>query len=51
MRVITTAHERRERADYDIHYLPSKEEAEGIIDDAERFLERIKEIMEELRKI
>ena len=29
MRAITTAHERRERADYDIHYLPSKEPKES----------------------
>jgi len=46
-RAITVAHERRERADYDIYYYPSKEEAESIIEDAERFLERIKKAIEE----
>jgi len=47
---IVTAHERRERADYDIHYKPSREEAESIIEDAERFLDRIKKAIDELRK-
>jgi uncharacterized protein (UPF0332 family) len=37
------AQTKREIADYDICYDPSKEEAESIVEDAERFLERIKE--------
>ncbi|AEA46565.1 HEPN domain-containing protein [Archaeoglobus veneficus] len=49
-RAITVAQERRERADYDIYYCPSREEAEAIIEDAERFLERIKKAVEELKK-
>ena len=32
----------REKADYDVSFSASEEEAEGIIRDAERFLERIK---------
>ena len=48
-KAITTAQERRERADYDIYYSPSKEEAESIIEDAERFLDRIKKAVDELR--
>ncbi len=49
-KAITIAQERRERADYDIYYTPSKEEAESIIEDAERFLNRIKKAIDELRK-
>jgi len=49
-KAITTAQERRERADYDIYYNPSKEEAESIIEDAERFLDRIKKAVDEIRK-
>ena len=47
-RAITTAQERRERADYDIHYIPSEEEAKSIVDDAERFLERIRRAIDEI---
>ena len=32
----------------DIYYVPSKEEAESVIEDAERFLERIKKAIEVL---
>jgi uncharacterized protein (UPF0332 family) len=41
--MISTVEERRERADYDAYYEPSRYEAEMIIADAEKFLERIKE--------
>ena len=41
--MISTVEERRERADYDVYYDPLRYEAEKIIEDAERFLERIKE--------
>lgn len=40
----------REKADYDVSFKASKEEAESVIDDADRFLERIKKALEELRK-
>jgi uncharacterized protein (UPF0332 family) len=49
-RAIMVAHERRERADYDIHYYPSREEAESIIEDAEKFLDRIKKAIDELNE-
>lgn len=39
----------REKADYDVSFKASKEEAEGVIDDAERFLERIKKAIEDFR--
>lgn len=39
----------REKADYDVSFSASKEEAEGVIDDAERFLDRIKKAIEEMR--
>jgi len=45
--MISTVEERRERADYDAYYEPSRDEAEKIIEDAERFLERIKEAIKE----
>ena len=45
--MISTVEERRERADYDAYYEPSGDEAEKIIEDAERFLERIKEAIKE----
>lgn len=39
----------REKADYDVSFKASKEEAKGVIDDSERFLERIKKTIEDLR--
>ena len=45
--MISTVEERRERADYDAYYEPSRDEAEKIIEDAERFLERIQEAIKE----
>ncbi len=39
---------KREKADYDIYYAPSKEEAESVIEDAEKFLKRIKEAIQEI---
>ena len=41
--MISTVEERRERADYDVYYDPTRYEAEKIIADAKRFLERIEE--------
>lgn len=48
-RAITTAQERRERADCDIYYSPSKDEAESMVEDAEKFLERMRNAIDELR--
>jgi len=46
---LTKAQTKREKADYDIYYEPSKEEAESILEDAENFLERIKRAIKELK--
>ena len=40
----------REKADYDIYYEPLEEEAESVIEDAEKFLEWIKEAVREIAK-
>jgi uncharacterized protein (UPF0332 family) len=48
-KAFATAEERRERADYDIFYNPTKEEAEEIIEDAEKFLNRIKKAIETIK--
>ena len=45
---LTHAKDRREVADCDIYYEPSKEEAESISEDAKRFLERIKKAIYEM---
>lgn len=41
--------ELRKKADYDISFKASREEAESVIDDAERFLERIRKAIEALK--
>lgn len=46
---LAKAETRREKADYDIYYEPSEEEAESILEDAENFLERIKRAIKELK--
>lgn len=46
---LAKAQTRREKADYDIYYEPSKEEAESVVEDAEMFLERIKRAIKELK--
>ena len=38
----------RERADYDVYYKASRDEAEDIIKDAERFTERIREAIDKI---
>ena len=38
----------REKADYDIYYEPSKEEAESTITDADAFLKRIEAAIEKI---
>ena len=40
---LAKAQTKREKADYDIYYEPSKEEAESIIEDAEDLLVRVKD--------
>ncbi|WP_297516618.1 HEPN domain-containing protein [Thermococcus sp.] len=45
---LTSAFTLRSRADYDVYYAPSQEEAEGVVENAERFLERIKGALEEI---
>ena len=47
---LAKAQTRREKADYDIYYEPSKEEAESVVEDAEMFLERIKKAIDEMQK-
>lgn len=43
---LTSAFSLRSRADYDVYYTPSTEEAESVVENAERFLERIKRALE-----
>ena len=40
----TKAFDMRTRADYDVTYIPTEEEAQDIIENAERFLLRVKEL-------
>lgn len=47
-RALRIAEELREEADYSISREISKEEAESIVEDAERFLDRIKEAINEI---
>jgi uncharacterized protein (UPF0332 family) len=49
-RALSHAKDRREVADYDIEKNISEEEAESIVEDAERFLVRIKEAIKEIQK-
>lgn len=49
-RALRIAEELREEADYSISREISKEEAESIIEDAEKFLDRIKRVLEELKR-
>jgi len=48
-RALSHAKDRREAADYDIEKKISEEEAESIVEDAKRFLERIKRAIEEMK--
>ena len=47
---LTHAKDRREVADYAIESRISEEEAESIVEDAERFLERIKRAVDEMKQ-
>ncbi len=48
-RALQIAEELREEADYSVSREISKEEAELIIEDAEKFLERIKRAIDEMK--
>jgi len=45
---LAKAEAKREKADYDIYFEPSEEEAEATVKDAEKFLVRIKEAIKEI---
>ncbi len=49
LKAMSTAKESRERADYGTGYEFTEEEAEGIIEYAERFLDRIKKVIEDFK--
>ena len=49
-RALRIAEELREEADYSISREISKEEAESLIEDAEKFLDRIKRALNELKR-
>jgi hypothetical protein len=40
----------REKADYDVYFTASREEAESIIDEAGRFIERVRKLLKEMEK-
>ena len=40
----------REKADYDVYFTASREEAEVVIDEAERFIERVRKLLKEMEK-
>ena len=48
-RALSHAKDRREAADYDIEKKISEEEAESIVEDAKKFLERIKKAIKEMK--
>jgi len=49
-RTLQIAEELREEADYSVSREISKEEAESIVEDAEKFLERIKRAIDEMKR-
>lgn len=40
----------REKADYDVYFKASEEEAEAVIDDAGRFLDRVVKVIDDIRE-
>ena len=48
-KALSLAETSREKADYDPTYRPREEEAEAIVGDAERFIERIEKALREMR--
>ncbi|WP_250638328.1 HEPN domain-containing protein [Thermococcus siculi] len=49
-KALTKAFQLRSKADYNVMYLPSREEAEEILNSAEDFLEKARELIEEWRR-
>ena len=49
-KIIAKGLQLRERADYDVYYKATKEEAEEIIKDAEKFIERIRKAIDKITK-
>ena len=47
---LAKAETKREKVDYDIYYESSEEDAESIVEDAEKFLVRIKEAIKEVHE-
>ena len=50
IKAISTARESRERADYGIGYRFTKEEAEDIVEEAEKFLEMARKVLSNLKE-
>ena len=48
VKYLASAFSLRSKADYDVYYEPTRDEAEAIVENAERFLERIKRVLEEM---
>ncbi len=44
-KALTKAFELRTKADYNVFYSPTKEEAEEVLEDAENFLNKAKEVL------
>ncbi|NJF26084.1 HEPN domain-containing protein [Thermococcus sp. Bubb.Bath] len=45
-KILTKAFQMRTLADYNVLYAPSREEAEAVPEDAERFVEKLREVIE-----
>ena len=48
--VLAKAFKRREQADYDLYYSASQDEAASTIEEAERFVERIKSVIKHIQR-
>ncbi|ASJ08975.1 HEPN domain-containing protein [Thermococcus siculi] len=48
-KALSLAETLRERADYDATFRPTKDEAEELVEDAKRFVERIEKALEEMK--
>jgi uncharacterized protein len=47
---LAKAEAEREKADYDVYFVPSKEESESLINQADEFLDRIKQAIIDIKK-
>lgn len=47
---LAKAETERQKADYDVFYVPSKEKSESLLEDAEKFLDRIKRAVIEIKE-